>query len=389
MNHVLSPELHFICSLVRPEPDHRGALAIAQQQLDWSSVAGLAAAHGVRPHLLHALSDSAWVDQAIELRPKLETFQRGHIVRILHFASELLNVASAFDKWGIPFATFKGLALAASLYGDISRREFNDIDIIVGETAVGTAESVLQSCGYHAVHGTSPEYRRAFLAYQRQYAFKKMDSLSAIDLHWDFTTKGVPFPLRASEIWTTLTSVPIGNRTIPTLGAEELATLLAGHGMKEGWRCLNWICDFATFCQQHPSLNWSALWERAGQRNCGRSILVGLTLASELMDVTVDTNLLDEAGGDPKVRLLVERAVQRLAHLTDAKIPNLDMSLVNLELCETWKDKLSALWVLASTRTTGDYEALPLALPLWRLYHLTRPFRLAGKFMSIRKDNLT
>src|SRR5262245_62039237 len=98
MNRLPSPEFEFLCCLVRPEPDHRRALELARQELDWTSIADLTAAHGVRPQLLHALSDSAWADSAIDLKLKLDGFQRGHMVRSLHFTSELLNVANAFDR---------------------------------------------------------------------------------------------------------------------------------------------------------------------------------------------------------------------------------------------------------------------------------------------------
>jgi hypothetical protein len=40
------------------------------------------------------------------------------------------------------------------------------------------------------------------------------------------------------------------------------------------------------------------------------------------------------------------------------------------------------LWPVATlltTRTVGDYQAMPLPKSLWQFYYLTRPFRLASK----------
>ena len=108
MNRVLSPEFEFLCCLVRPEPDHRRALELARQGLDWTSVADLTAAHGVRPHLLHTLSDSVWADRVIDLKQKLDAFQRGHMARNLHLTRELLNVANAFDKLRNTFCDIQG-----------------------------------------------------------------------------------------------------------------------------------------------------------------------------------------------------------------------------------------------------------------------------------------
>jgi hypothetical protein len=384
VNRTLSPEFEFLCYLVRPDPDHGRALKVAQQGLDWKSVAVLAAAHRVRPSLLNALNASIWADGPTELKQELESFHRRHMARNLHAAREILNVAKALDKRGIPFATFKGLGLAISLYGDLSHREFHDIDLIVHETDVRAAEDALESCGYRAAQGNR-EYRQAFLGYQRQYMFKDSNTVLAIDLHWDFTSKSVPFPLQTSEIWNALSSVPIADRSVPVFGREQLAIFLAGHGAKEGWRSLVWVCDFAAFHQKQPDLNWNGLWERLNQKNRGRPILLGLCLAAELLGITVDTKLLRQARRDPKVLKLAELAIARMIHPTNAEVPNRGIESLGLDLCETWFEKLNVLWALAFTRTTGDCESLPLPRPLWRIYHLTRPFRLAGKLLSLGK----
>jgi hypothetical protein len=128
-------------------------------------------------------------------------------------------------------------------------------------------------------------------------------------------------------------------------------------------------------------LDWIGLWELANRQRRGRPILIGLSLAAKLLNVRVDSKLLEQAELDPAVAPLVALAAHRMMHLTDAK--NLPEP-THFEMCETWYHKLNALWILTSHRTTGDYESLPLPRPLWRLYHLTRPFRLAVKFLSIR-----
>ena len=275
--------------------------------------------------------------------------------------------------------------MAISLYGDISRREFNDIDLIVHEADVRAAESALQFCGYRAAHGEQPRIPRGVPGLPATVHVQGSRILSSRSISIGTSPIRVyRFPICASEIWDTLDKVRISDRTIPTLGPDVLAMFLAGHGTKEGWKSLGWVCDFAEFYRQHSDMNWIALWERADRKNSGRSILLGLSLAAKLLGVRVDTKLLEQAELNPAVRALVELAVHRMMHLTDAKNQNPETELTSLEMCETWFDKLNALWVLTSTRTTGDYEALPLPRPLWRLYHLTRPFRLARKVLSVR-----
>jgi hypothetical protein len=109
-----------------------------------------------------------------------------------------------------------------------------------------------------------------------------------------------------------------------------------------------------------------------------------LLLAKKLISLRVTTKLLEQAERDPAVGARVGLAVHRMMHLTDAKNPNPETEPASLEMCETGFERLNALCVLTSTRTIGDYEALPLPRPLCCLYYLTRPFRLASKFLSVR-----
>jgi hypothetical protein len=383
MTRAPKPEFEFLCCLVRPQHDRGRALELAQQGLDWASVARLAAAHGVRPHLRKALNDGVRVDEFSSLDQTLEIFQRGHIARNLHMASELLRVANMFGQRRIAFATFKGVALAISLYGDISGREFNDIDIIVRATDLEVAESALESCGYRPARGNSREWREVFLGYQGQYTFVRANSVPAIDLHWDFASHGFPFPLLARDIWSTLGHVPIAGRAIPTFGSETMAIYLVGHGAKESWKSLGWVCDFAEFYQQRRSdIDWIDLSLRL-DRNGRRQLLLGLLLAKELLGVPVHDEFLKHVDCDSRTQALLELAMQRISNFLDAKNPHPDMQLTDFEACETWIDRLRLLWCLVSTRTTGDYEAMPLPRSLWRLYHLIRPFRLAVKILAV------
>lgn len=382
MNYALEPEFAFLCALARPRPDHRRAMELVRNGLNFARVERLAAAHGVRPHLLRALDDSGGAREFGELIEALRSFRRGHAARNLHAAAELRRIANRFDECGIGFATFKGIALAVALYGDVSRREFNDIDIIVRPADLAAAESALESCGYRAALGNGREWRRAFLGYQRQYMFVRADSQFAVDLHWDFSPHDFAFPLRASDIWSDLDQVPLAGRTVPTFGAETLAVYLAGHGAKEGWKCLGWVCDFADFHQLRPDLDWTGLLRRHNRK--GRlHLLLGLSLAKELLGVPVQDELLDGADRDPKIRSLLDLALRRLSGAAKSKNPHPEMSLALLETCRTWSEKLRVLWLLATTRTVGDYKAIPLPPAVWRLYHLIRPFRLASKILSI------
>jgi len=338
----------------------------------------LAAAHSVRPQLIHAFRKLDWVGVPAETKRSLLDFLRLHKARSLLVAGELIRVSDELSQNAIRFATFKGPSLAAGLYGDLSLRECNDIDLVVEEQQIARAEAVLVSLGYRPVLGSSA-FRAAFLSYQKQYMFVREQNL-AIDLHWDFTGTAVPFPVASAEIWSTLEQVNIGSRVVPTLGRADLALFLAGHGAKEGWRCLGWVSDFTMFMEKHSDLDWRNLLDRARRRGCGRSVLVGCQLAAQLLGARVDADLLGLAENDVQVRLAAEALVRRIRN--GHPVPASDHELGDLELCENWQQKARAIGKVLITRTVSDYVSMPLPRPLWRIYHLTRPFRLTSKIIT-------
>jgi hypothetical protein len=81
------------------------------------------------------------------------------------------------------------------------------------------------------------------------------------------------------------------------------------------------------------------------------------------------------------VRNLVEEAKLRM--LRTVPEGELKFFLNGLKVPDRLRHRLLAIASLLTTRTVGDYEAMPLPKSLWGLYYLTRPFRLAGKMLKV------
>jgi hypothetical protein len=260
------------------------------------------------------------------------------------------------------------------VYGDLSLREFCDLDLLIRVQDVTKAEDILLACGYTAQF-PDRDYRTAFLSYHGQYAFRRGQSDLWVDLHWQFSQDGVVFPLRAAEVWPRLTEETIAGRTVPSLAHDDLALFLAAHGTKEGWRRMLWLCDFAEFLRRYRDLDWIAILERAARSHSSRQLLLAFELAATMLDAPAPAELLNQARNSSAVQSLARRA--REGMLLTAPKGSWEFRF-GLNTHDKWLHRLLPIKALLTTRTVGDYRAMPLPKSIWGLYYLTRPFRLVG-----------
>jgi hypothetical protein len=376
LNAQTNSAFDFLCLLARPKPDLDHARAALRAGVDFVEVYSLAADQGVRPRIIQSLRALSWEGVPADVKASFDGFQRAHFIRMLTWSEELCRVTDLLSRNGIQFAAFKGATLAVTLYGDLSDREYNDIDIIVRAEQMAQAEDLLVSLGYRGPQGDRP-FRQAFMSYQRQYALHRADIGSSVDLHWDFCGVHLPFPLRPEDVWRALDDVAIGDSRVPTLATMNLALLLAGHGMKEAWKDLSWVCDFAMLIDRNPDLDWYDIYRRAKSLGCGNAVLVGCAMAHALLEVPVPATLMDLVARSSRVRFLAASFVERMRH--DIPLPWWKRNFADIDLCDGWFNKVRAIVQLAVTPTTGDYEAMKLPSALWGLYHALRPLRLVGK----------
>jgi len=373
--------IDFFCAIAGPQRDLERARHLLCDSLDFSAILDFASEHCLGPQLLAALSDLGWQGVPAESKVKLEAFRQRHVFRTLHLAEELCRIATIFSERGITFAAFKGAALAVDLYGDPARRDYSDIDVIVPSAQVPAAEMALESLGYHNDQGDRA-FRRMFCAYQGQYSFVHADRGVAVDLHWAFTAASLPFPVRTDQIWSSLRSVTVGACAIPTFSDPDVALLLAGHGTKEGWRSLGWICDFAAFAHARPALDWPGLHQRAGRQGSGDAVLLAFALSNMLLGVAIPAGLADKLAGNKRVSRLAAEIIDGLRGAKRGR-----SHMMDLALCDRLWDRIKAAARLMLTPTPGDYQALPLPQASWPLYYALRPLRLAARGLALLRGD--
>jgi hypothetical protein len=372
---MFTPEFQLLLYCARSQPaSQRIKQLVDEFAIDWGKLLALADQHCVRPLLLQSLKAVCWDAVPAWVRLALDGFCKSNAQKNLLLAGELLRLLRNFNESEVPVVAFKGPVLAEAVYGDLSLREFCDLDLLIRAQDLTKAEDILLACGYTAQF-PDRDYRTAFLSYHGQYAFRRGQSDLWVDMHWQFSPEGVVFPLQAAEVWPKLIEETMAVRTVPSLAHDDLALFLAAHGTKEGWRRMLWLCDFAEVLRRYQDLDWIAILERAAKSHSSRQLLLAIELAATMLDAPAPAELLEKARNSSAVQSLARRA--REGMLLTAPKGSWEFRF-GLKTHDKFLHRLWPVKVLLTTRTVGDYRAMPLPKSLWGLYYLTRPFRLAG-----------
>jgi hypothetical protein len=381
-------ELLLCCArAVRSPETAAGIGALLHESMDWEHLLRTAHRHGLAPLLywhLDAVCSDAVSEDALR---RLREHYRANSLRNLFLTKELLRLLSAFEEHGVPAIPYKGPTLAASVYGNLALREFNDLDILVPQDDVPRAKEVLLSMGYQARYNLTPAQEAVFLRDQREYPFRREDEKCAVELHWRIAEKDF-FPLDTERLWERLDRISLVGNIVPNLSPEDTLLVLCVHGSRHVWQRLGWICDVAELIRVHQEdLKWEWLMAQAGSLSSERVLLLGLYLASDLLGTVLPERVSQRIGADQKVRALAARTREQL--FEEPKLPAGFLEGhegapafhgSHLKVKERLRDK-SRYLIRKTTALRGeDWELLPLPNFLFPLYYLLRTVRLGGKY---------
>ena len=141
--------LLLLCLRKVPDSDKRESIeAVIGKGIDWKRLIETSLRHALLPVLHRTLEILRIEEIPVEIKAQLKDYFRKNALRNLVLTGELLKLINLFEMEGIPCIPYKGSTLAVLLYGDLSLRQFDDIDILVHKENVLKAKEILVAYGY-------------------------------------------------------------------------------------------------------------------------------------------------------------------------------------------------------------------------------------------------
>ena len=374
------PEHELLLCLART----RGAQAQAERArellrggIDWPAFLMTALDHGVMPLVYKNFPILGPEAAPASFLSDLRALYLANTYRNLSLTRELLNVLAMLESVGVPVVAYKGPVLATVAYGDTSLRQFSDLDLLVSRLDLGKVRVLLKSEGWAASHALTPRQERAHLKGTCELGFELPDRRVYLDVHWRFAADYLGGGPDAGLALARRQRVNMGNATAPSLDPEDMLLVLCVNGAFHLWSKLLMVCDVAELVQSQKSWDWPWIVERARAQGLLRMLLLGLSLAAELVEAPVPWEVSGLASRDPAVTALRASVLRGLFLPKTVEPSLLATSRFQLRALDGRKARVSYFLIRAAAPTVQDWQWVRLPDSLYFLYYVLRPVRLA------------
>ena len=366
---------------------------------DWQAFAEACESHQVIPYIYCRLQGLAGASLPGELSEYLQARFHGICARNFELAKRLVDLISMLQDQGISALAFKGPSLAVAIYGGLSRRHYNDLDLLIRKEHHAKAMRLMTGWGFEIAPTPALPRVRPFLGRpdkprnvdQTQEAeFCAPDGTYYVDLHWQlgdlFWRSLHP---DAERLWERAERLDLPHGSVPTLCREDLFLALAAHGTRHRWIILKWLVDIAEILRQAGNLDWSRIEEMVRIRpGVGASASVAVILAQDLLGAPVPAEVAKVL--PPTGRTLAFAATVRDELLANGQSRGSESStLLALEARPVARMKYHAFRIISFPGdlfreiviqvSPKDRALIRLPQRLQFLYHVLRPARLLAK----------
>lgn len=391
------PELELLFRTARAASNaynRKRICTLIESGINWQTFLAATERHYVAPLVHRTLSELALalpalprkVVETLRVRTKITTWKNER------FAVELVRLNAAFQSQGLEILNYKGAILAECLFGDISRRSFNDLDFLVRRRDLSRALEVLESEGYRNTLDMDAEEATFYESEQKEYLYTRGDF--HVEPHWSLTARRYPFDLDYERLWHRAQNRLFRGMPIMAMSPQDDLHVLCLVGAKGWWKRFQMVSDIAQCIAMNPAIDWAGLLAEARLVGSERIVLLASLMAAELQDAPVPAQILVRARASGPVVRLARRIVATFVGPPQMRrfLPNgphilrWDMQAMR----ERTSDRCKYLWRASTTPMLLHRRRFPLPKPLHWLYTLLVPAHdyLAYPLLALAREAL-
>lgn len=238
---------------------------------------------------------------------------RHHTLRSLQLTGVLEELIGKVNDVKLSVFSIKGPVLSQRLFGDIGKRHYNDIDLVVKREELSDVVELLEGMGYKMAHPSKVLDRAQwdyYFKYKKDVALINRKSEVVIELHVEIFRQEL---IRAPEetlTWDALVDETIGTLPLKCLDLNISFLYLLYHGGQHQYFRLFWLKDIAEALDRWD-LDHSRILEKSADMGVDRLLGLGLLLSEEIFGSKIPPEYADYLMRNRSVLLKLKKICHR------------------------------------------------------------------------------
>jgi hypothetical protein len=319
--------------------------------------------------------------------------------RNYQLAAKLVSLTSMLENEGVFVLAFKGPSLAMAVYGGLSLRQCQDLDLLIRKEQLVKGAHLMKSWGFQATPTPAMPQITPYLCRPenpehvergQEIPFCATDGTYYIDLRWQLGDRfWRSFSPDVEKLWDRVERQDLPQGSVSTPCREDLFLALCAHGTRHRWLCLKWLLDVAELLHKAGTLDWSRIEEMARIRpGAGAAASVAVILARDLLEVPVPAEVERILPTTGRTLALAEAVRRELLlggqtsgdeHTTLLALEPRSLARMNYRAIRIMRYPESLFRQIFVEVDPKDRSLIRLPQRLQFLYHLIRPARLIVK----------
>ncbi len=297
--------------------------------------------------------------------------------RNILMSAELIRIMKLLEDNGIKTLAFKGPTLAQMVYGDITLRQFGDLDILIKKKDQHKINRLLQDQGYKPLLELTEVQEKTWYKYAKDISYIHPKKGLHIEMHWLLLDRDHPLQVDLDTIWEHPQEVSLNGHQIQTFATESLLIYLCIHGSKHLWERIGWVKDIDQMVRTQ-TIDWDQIIQEVKKSGFQRMVFLGLYLSQSLFQTPLPESIKEE--------LQKEKTLPTLSNfvLSDWEVPkNMFFNTrAMLHLFPSIKMKILYLHKIILKPSNSEYRFIDLPKGLYWGYYLVRPYLLIKKYLT-------
>lgn len=294
--------------------------------------------------------------------------------------SELINIMELLEENNIKAIAFKGPTLAQFAYGDITLRQYVDLDILIEKENLEKSYELFLTKSYLSEIDKEFTKNNLFIEKNSDIQFIENKKNILFELHWKLFRNKFSNTQNNINIYEEIQSMNLNGNNVNIFKNELLLVYLCMHGSKHRWERIEWITDIDRLLRNYD-MDWEIVYQIAKKYNCIKMLNLGLHISKKLYNTVISEKYLDEQE-DEAYKNMMSYIFYEMCNINNQKTEidkNFSSIKFHYNLNETIFDKF--LFLKKTFLELSDNDTISFNSNSILVHYLIKPVRLIKKYI--------